>query len=127
MASLREIASHWPLLVGAVSLVTAATAAQFQINANASSLESVEADLQNRVPIFLYDRDRSQLRSQLEEFAESIEGNEVVLDELKKGTSQIDSKIELEVERLRSMIREADREQAAKLETILRLLEDRFK
>ena len=123
---IRAIVAHWPLIAALVSVVVTGTAAQFQINANAANIAENKRAIEGRVPTFLYDRDRKTMREDFVELAGNVDGNEDLLDQLERSTDQIDSRIELEVERLRNLIREADREQAAKLETILQLLERRL-
>lgn len=114
---------YWPLLSGLILLVATATAAQVQILANAVAIAENKASIQNRLPTFLYDRDQSRVLAELLDLAASVDDNEDLVSQLERATDQIDSKIELEIERLRNLISESDREQAAQLTLILQLLE----
>lgn len=117
------VIKYMPLIVLAASLVASATAAQLQIHANASGIAENKAALQLRVPTFLYDRDMEQIEEDLQEIGGSAEANEEIIQQLERGDDQIKSKIELEIERLRALIDRKDQANSAKLETILRLLE----
>ena len=112
-----------PLLLLLVSVVASATASQIQINQNSEDIASNEAAISKRVPTFLYDIDKRRLEAELIDVAEGVDGNEEVVQQLQRGTDQINGKIELEVERLRNLIRQSESGTNAKLETILRLLE----
>lgn len=121
--TLRSLLSYLPLVLVFISLVATATAAQFQIAANKEAIAENKQSITLRVPQFLYDQDQGRIKEELIELAGGVDTNEEVLRQIERSTDQLDGKIELEIERLRALIREADREQAAQLETILRLLE----
>jgi len=123
----RWLLRYLPLISGFALLVASATTAQLQININAEAIKEARTAVETRVPTFLYDRDRSFIETELIELAGNVKLNEELVDQLERSTDQIDGKIELEIERLRNAIAESDREQAAKLELILNLLEQELR
>ena len=114
---------YMPLLALGFSVVATATAAQIQINTNKLGLESLTKSIELRVPQFLYDDQMSRLEKRVADIESDVESNEEVIESLERGTDQINSKIELEVERLRNAIERNDSEQQRQLESIILLLQ----
>ncbi len=112
-----------PLIALGASIVASATAAQIQINGNSKAIDDNKTAIGLRVPTFLYDKDMEDIEEEIAELAEAQETNEEVIDKVEDSTTQIESQIELEVERLRNQIERTEREQAIKLDNILRILE----
>lgn len=110
------------ILLGA-SVVATGVSAQFQINENSKDIAANTVSISNRVPIFLHEADIKRVEAELKDLSESVDENEGLVQQVDRNSDKIESKIELEIERLRNMIRQSDSVTTAKLETILRLLE----
>lgn len=121
--SVSRILAYLPIVVIAASLVATATASQLQISTNALAIDNNKSAITLRVPQFMFDTKILDFKERLVKIAASTESNEDVIDELERGTDKINATIELEVEKLRAMVNQSDREQKVALETILRLLE----
>ena len=118
---------YLPAIAMAAAIVASATTAQVQIKANAEAIKSTNATLQTRLPTFLYDRDMARVNAELQDISEGVDDNEELVEQLERATDQIDGRIELEIERLRNLISQSDKEQKAQLELILQLLQQQLR
>lgn len=119
----KNLMAYLPIILVCVSVIASATAAQLQIGSNRDAVARVETQLELRVPKFLYELQMDALEKDMIELAGGVEINEEVIDQLEKGSDQINATLKLEIERLRASIREADKEQKAQLQLILKQLE----
>ena len=116
-------AKYLPLALVGATLIADITRSEVQIGANSKAITANAAAIELRVPQFLYAKEIERIDRDIIRVAEQAEGNEEVLDKVEDATDQIESQIELEVERLRNQIERSEREQSIQLENILRILE----
>ena len=123
-SGLSTLLSYLPLATMAVTVIVAATAAQFQINRNSEDIASNKEGLELRVPTFLFETRISRSEATLLKVADDVEENEDEINKLIRGSDGINAKLELEIERLRAEIERASAAQAEQLRAILKLLQE---
>lgn len=119
---------NWlPLIALLVMGASGATAMQLQLYAHGKAIENNATAITLRVPQFLYDDKIKDIVTEIADIEEGVDENEDILREQQRLTDQIEGKIEIEVERLRNLIQNSGRSQDAKLEAIMRLLEQQLR
>ena len=121
------VLKYLPIGVIAAGVIATYATSQTQIRINSKDIAEHKTTtaqaLSGKVSDFLYARDMTEIKEDLLILAGDVETNEELVESVERSADKIEGQIELEVERLRNQITTSEREQNAKLETILLLLQ----